>query len=101
MVLIDSGLTHNFISTRLTNLLQLLIKPTTAFTVRVHNGDKLKCRGKFENVQILVQEAPFSLTVYTLPILGLDLVLGIQWLEQLGTVECNWKNRTMAFNWRD
>lgn len=64
MVLIDSNSTHNFISTRLANLLQLPIETTAAFTVRVANGDKLTCRGKFKKVQILIQEIPFSLTVY-------------------------------------
>lgn len=101
VVLIDSGSTHNFISTGLANLLQLPIEPTTAFSVRVANGEKLTCQGKFEKVQILIQEIPFSLTVYALPITGLDMVLGIQWLEQLGTVECNWKSLTMAFNWEN
>ncbi|KAH9696704.1 hypothetical protein KPL71_023279 [Citrus sinensis] len=101
IVLIDSGSTHNFISTRLANLLKLLIIPTAAFPVKVANGEKLACQGKFEKIQILIQDISFSLTVYALPISGLDLVLGIQWLEELGTVECNWKSLTMNFNWNN
>ena len=101
IVLIDSGSTHNFISTRLANLLKLPIIPTAAFPVKVANGEKLACQGKFENIQILIQDIPFFLTVYALPISGLDLVLGIQWLEELGTVECNWKSLTMNFNWNN
>ena len=31
--------------------------------------------------------------------MGLDMVLGIQWLQQLGDVNCNWKNLTMKFHW--
>ena len=31
--------------------------------------------------------------------MGLDLVLGVHWLEQLGTVACNWKKLTMEFQW--
>ncbi|KAH9735040.1 hypothetical protein KPL71_017615 [Citrus sinensis] len=101
IVLIDSGSTHNFISTRLANVLKLPIVPTTAFPVKVANSEKLACQGKFENIQILIQDIPFSLMVYALPILGLDLVLGVQWLEELGTVECNWKSLTMNFNWNN
>lgn len=99
IVLIDSESTHNFISTKLANMLQLLIKPTTAFTVRVANGENLICQGKFEKVHILIQYVPFSLTVYSLPISGLDMVLGVQWLELLGLVVCNWKALTMVFEW--
>lgn len=87
IVLIDNGSTHNFINTRLANLLLLPIKLTAAFSVRVANREKLTCQGKFEKVQILIQDIPFSLTVYALPITRIYLVLGIQWLEKLGTVE--------------
>ena len=99
VVLIDSRSTHNFINTKLANMLRLAAKPTTAFSVRVANGDKLIRYEKFENVSILVQEIPFSLTVYSLPITGLEIVLGVQWLEMLGSVVCNWKSLTMEFSW--
>lgn len=54
MVLIDSESTHNFINTRLVNQLQLLITTTAAFSVRVANGEKLTCQGKFKKVQIII-----------------------------------------------
>ena len=43
IVLIDSGSTHNFISERLANALRIPVVPTASFTVRVANGEKLKC----------------------------------------------------------
>lgn len=101
VVLIDSGSTHNFISTRLANMLQLPIKPTAAFSVQISNGEKLTCQENFENVQVLIQDVLFSLTIYSLPITRLDMVLGIQWLEMLGSVVCNWKSFTMDFNWKN
>ena len=54
VILIDSGSTHNFINSRLANLLQLPIKPTTSFSVQVANGAKLTCQGMFEKVKILI-----------------------------------------------
>ncbi|KAH9801520.1 Integrase catalytic domain-containing protein [Citrus sinensis] len=48
MVLINNRSTHNFISTRLANQLQLPIKPTTTFFVQVVNSEKLTCQGKLE-----------------------------------------------------
>ena len=89
MVSINNRSTHNFISTRLANQLPLSIKPTTTFSVQVVNSEKLTCQGKFEKVQIVIQNVPILLTVYLLPITSLDMVLGIQWLELLGTVVCN------------
>lgn len=54
IVFIDSGSTHNFISSRMANMLRLPIVPTTGFSVRVANGETLTCTGKFEKVQILL-----------------------------------------------
>ena len=59
VVLIDSGSTHNFISTRMVDRLRLPVVPTETFTVRVANGAWLQCQGKFEKVQVLLQEIPF------------------------------------------
>jgi hypothetical protein len=101
VVLIDSGSTHNFMSTRMADLLRLPVVPTEAFTVRVANGARLQCQGKFEKVQVLLQGIPFSLTLYSLPLAGLDIVLGVQCLEMLGSVICNWRTLTMNFYWEN
>jgi hypothetical protein len=90
-VLIDNESTHNFISERIVNWLQLPVIPTKPFNVKVANGNPLKCQGRFESIQVLLQGIPFFLTLYALPLCGLDLVLRVQWLEQLGTVAFDWK----------
>jgi hypothetical protein len=100
-VLIDSGFTHNFISERIANWLHLPVIPTQPFNVKVANGNPLKCQGRFENIHVLLQGIPFMLTLHALPLCGLDLVLGVQWLEQLGTVACDWKKMTMEFMWNN
>ncbi|RVW24529.1 Transposon Ty3-I Gag-Pol polyprotein [Vitis vinifera] len=79
VALIDSGSTHNFISDRVAETLRLPVKPTTPFTVRVANGERLSCKGKYEKLTVNLQ--------------------GIQWLETLGSVVCDWKKRTMDFIW--
>jgi hypothetical protein len=91
VALIDICSTHNFISDRVTRHLQLPVVSTDPFKVRVANGEKLSCQGRFEQVPVNLQGIPFLLTLYALPIAGLDLVLGFQWLEMLGSVTCNWK----------
>ncbi|RVW35013.1 Retrovirus-related Pol polyprotein from transposon 17.6 [Vitis vinifera] len=101
VVLIDSGSTHNFISEKVADMLHLPVVPTKPFTVKVANGTPLKCQGRFEHVHVILQGIPFSLTLYSLPLTGLDLVLGVQWLEQLETVVCNWKKLTMEFQWEN
>ncbi|RVW31621.1 Transposon Tf2-11 polyprotein [Vitis vinifera] len=101
MVLIDSGSTHNFLSDKVARTLRLPVVPTKSFTVHVANGERLLCQGRFEKVPIDLQGIPFSLTCYSLPLAGLDMVLGIQWLKMLGSVVCNWQYLTMDFNWEN
>ncbi|XP_034707028.1 uncharacterized protein LOC117930485 [Vitis riparia] len=101
VVLIDSGSTHNFISECMANLLRLPVVLTKSFKVRVANGENLRCQGRFEEVQINLQGTIFSLTLYSLPLTGLDIVLGIQWLELLGSVVCDWRELTMEFMWEN
>ena len=76
-LIIDYYFTHNFISEKIMNLLQLLVEPIERFNVKVANRRLLKCKGRFEHVQILLQVIPFLLTLYSLPVISLDLVLGV------------------------
>lgn len=48
-----------------------------------------------------LQGTQFSLTCFSLRLIGLDLVLRVQWLEMLGSVVCNWKQMSMDFLWND
>jgi hypothetical protein len=77
------------------------VVPTETFTVQVANGESFKCRERFEEVSVDLQGIVFSLTLYSLPLTGLDVVLGIQWLEFLGSVVYDWKRMTMEFLWEN
>jgi hypothetical protein len=91
MVIIDNGLTHNFISNHLASMLRLPVIPTESFHVRVANGERLTCQGRYDKVQVELQGTTFYLIFFSLPLTGLNLVLGVHWLEMLGSVVCNWK----------
>lgn len=99
VILIDSDSTHNFISERVASLLKLLVFPTQAFSIKVANGNPMRCHGRFENVSVNIQGILFHLTLFALPLTDLDLVLGVQWLEALGAVMCDWSRMTMEFQW--
>ncbi|GJS45697.1 retrovirus-related pol polyprotein from transposon 17.6 [Tanacetum coccineum] len=80
VVLIDTG-THNFINEKVAEMLSIPVVPTKPFNVKVANGLPLSWQGRFENMEVLLQGIPFSLSLYYLPLIGLDMVLGVQWLE--------------------
>ncbi|XP_075659330.1 uncharacterized protein LOC142629260 [Castanea sativa] len=99
VVLSNNGSTHNFVDQKLTHLLGLAVMPITEFDVKVANEESLVYKERYEQVSITIQGFKISTTLYSLPLNGPDLVLGIQWLELLGPIECDWKKMTMKFLW--
>lgn len=75
VVLIDSGLTYNFTSECLPSMLMLLVVSAERFIVRVPNGEKLTCQRCFDKVLADLQGTKIYIKLFSLPLLGLDLVL--------------------------
>ena len=97
IILVDSGPTHNFIRRKVAELPRLPYTPMDAFNVKVENGKPLKCEGRFDDVAVNVQDAKFKVTFFELPLVGIDVVLGVQWLEELGIIVYHWKTLAMMF----
>ena len=101
VALIDSGATHNFIGEKEANRLGLKKTPTTPFNVRVADGHPLRCHGAYQKVAIELAGEIFIVDFYGLPLSGLDVVLGVSWLEKLGPILCDWKAQSMKFKWAE
>ncbi|XP_077233660.1 uncharacterized protein LOC143875969 [Tasmannia lanceolata] len=99
-VLIDSGSTHNFVREKIAHTLNWPILPTPPFKVRIGNGESLICTKKCVDVNLSLQHTEFSIDIFLLPIKGADVVLGIQWLAELGSIVTNYKLSTMEFQWK-
>lgn len=49
-------------------------------------------------VEMKIQGVLVSMDLFLIPLLGSNVVIGIQWLEKLGNIISNYKNLTMKFN---
>lgn len=98
VVMINPGATHNFISLEFVEELGIVVDDAAVFGVSLGNGDAIKGKGLCKNVELII-DGRISITVDMLPLeLGnLDIILGVQWLETLGTVINNWKTQVMQF----
>ncbi|OMP03036.1 Retroviral aspartyl protease [Corchorus olitorius] len=96
-VLIDSGSSHNLIQPRVAQFLNLAIEPALPFVVTVGNGDSLKCLGQVKSIAMAIQEHLFSLDFFLLNVFGADIILGIQWLAQLGPILADFSQLYMSF----
>jgi len=99
IALINSGSTHNFIGEKAVRGMNLKATTTKPFTVRVVNGMPLVCRSRYEAIPVVMGGVVFPVTLYALPLMGLDLAMGVQWLSTLGPTLCNWKEQTLQFHW--
>lgn len=88
-VLIDTGSTHNILQPRIANHLKLHTTLIPNFSVMVANGSKLQCSGLCPKVPITLQGKLFLIPFYLIPIEGVDVVLGMEWLRTLGPLMAN------------
>ncbi|CAA0843125.1 Unknown protein, partial [Striga hermonthica] len=96
-VLVDTGSSHNFICDKVPKDLKLKATRVELFDVRVANGERLRCHEYYREVPINLQGEIIKADLYALPIVGPEIVLGIQWLEGLGEVTTNYKKGIMEF----
>ncbi|XP_073152993.1 uncharacterized protein [Henckelia pumila] len=100
-VLIDTGSHNNFIQEGLVNLLGIPSSTTKRFRVYMGNGQHLWCDRMCSQVSLILQGHEFHIDLYVLPILGLDVVLGMQWLRTLGPCLHDHEALTMEFSWNN
>ncbi|XP_062104440.1 uncharacterized protein LOC133815643 [Humulus lupulus] len=99
-VLIDTGSHNNFIQEALVTQLHLECEDTKRFKVYMGNGNFLLCSKICKGVELILQGYSFLVDLYVLPICGLDIVLGMQWLQTLGPCIHDHKALTMEFTWQ-
>ena len=97
LVLIDSGASHNFISTKLVQRLKLTVEGKPAYSVKLGDGFRRSTHGYCENIVIKVENHTVTEKFYVFELGGVDVILGVAWLATLGDMEVNWKALTMSF----
>ncbi|KAL4361032.1 hypothetical protein GQ457_04G005470 [Hibiscus cannabinus] len=78
--------------------LKLKMEKRDQLRVTVADGSWLTTLGKCRAVKWQVQGLMFVADFLVLPIKNCDMVLGIQWLSQLGTIKWNFAKYKMGFN---
>ena len=97
IVLIDSGSTHNFIHRKLAKDLNCFVYPAPEFQVMIAYG-AINCSGKCNKINLTMGEYVMNSPMISIPMGGVDVVLGIQWLQSLGTMAFNFQEIFMKFS---
>jgi hypothetical protein len=98
-VLIDTGSNNNFIREAWVDKLGLSWVEAKRFKVYMGNQQYLLCNKKCTDVRLELQDHVFIVDLYLLPTLRFDIVLGMQWLRNLGPCIHDHNALTMEFQW--
>ncbi|PNX83132.1 retrotransposon-related protein, partial [Trifolium pratense] len=87
VVLIDSGASHNFLTTKLTSALGLPITSMAERKIKLGDGHKVVSKGVCEGVALMLGEMKVVVDALVLDLGGLDVILGVSWLSTLGKID--------------
>lgn len=100
VALVDTGSTNNFIDEREAERLGLTTLAGTGRNIRVGNADIIRSVGVIPGVPMVVgslaADERFDIDLHTLPLGGYNVVLGVEWLGNLGPVLFDFGRQTMA-----
>ena len=97
MVLIETRSTHNFLDSTMAKRLNIFTFPMPDMEVMVADGKKIEKVGKYHKVKLQIQDYNLESTFYIVPLRGVDVILGIQWLQTLGTYSANHPKQFIKF----
>nr|GLL33427.1 uncharacterized protein LOC109182641 [Ipomoea trifida] len=100
VVMVDSGASHNFISSHLTGMFEHPLEFTPKFSVRLGDGHRAESEGKFSQLPINLGPITVPVDCFVFPLGSVDVILGVAWLKKLGHVKANRARMTMDFKLR-
>ncbi|KAH0682422.1 hypothetical protein KY290_020987 [Solanum tuberosum] len=100
LIFVESGSTHNFVVDSIVEEHNILVEMVPTFGVQIGNGDIIRCNKVCRNLQIQLTGFTITQDYYPFAIGGADVVFGIKWLASLNTIQANWKDMLIIFNWQ-
>ncbi|KAJ4817820.1 polyprotein [Rhynchospora pubera] len=97
LALIDSGSTHSFVNPDVLHSQSIQVSKNNPMSVMVANGNKmitdLECKG----LKFSLQGHEFQKDMRVLNVTGYDLILGLDWLTELGPMLIDWNKGSLKF----
>lgn len=101
LVLVDSGVTHNFIAPQVVQSLGLKIDHSKRIPVKLGDGHRVFNGGKCSGVPLQVNDLTIVVEAFVLDLRGMDIILEVAWLQSLGKIIMDYREMTMSFTLQD
>lgn len=96
VVLVDSGSSASFLAASLVSQLPQLQHTPMAASVKVANGQIVKCVSAILGCQFSLGIHQFQHDLRVLPLESYDLILGMDWLELYSPMQIHWKAKWLS-----
>lgn len=97
-ILIDSGSTHNFLDIEMAKQLRCSLQSIPSQAVTVADGNHLACQHMCPGFSWKFQGHKFTTDAMLISLGSCDMVLGIQWLRTLGSINWDFNKLEMVFS---
>lgn len=98
-ILIDGGSSLNWMKLSLGKEMQLEFYEQEPITVNLANGDTITSSLKCNDLKWKCNGHTFSTQVWLMELKDWDIILGVEWLSQLGNLHCNYAEQSLKFLW--
>lgn len=97
VILIDSGATGNFVSSKFASTAKLALKAGPPSTASLANGQPQDASGVVCGVAVRIGSYTDRMSFNVTELSGYDVILGMPWLEQYD-VKPDWRGKSVTFN---
>lgn len=101
LLLIDSGATHNFISHELVAAMGWGVANTTPLQIKLGDGAKTQAQGECKGVLVDIGQMKVEIDALLFDLDGIDIVLGMAWLNSTGSMWVDWPKQLMRFRFNN
>ncbi|KAJ4810364.1 polyprotein [Rhynchospora pubera] len=95
--LVDSGSTHSFVNPEVLHSQSFLVSKNTPMAVMVANGNKMVTDLECKALKFSIQGHEFQKDMRVLDVKGYDLILGLDWLTEMGPMMVDWGTGSIEF----
>ncbi|XP_075095483.1 uncharacterized protein LOC142173741 [Nicotiana tabacum] len=99
-ILIDGGSTHNFVDSNFAIKMGWHIETYRPQNVSVADGSIVQVSQICRRIEWLMQRAVYTSDFLLFPIGSSDMVLGVQWLFELGDIKFNYRKLSLEFEYQ-
>lgn len=98
--MIDGGSSKNLINSQICQDLNIITQSQEPVNILLANGDTITSQVVCPELKWIWNGVEFIVVAQVVDMKDSQMILGVEWLSQLGDFSCNYHDHTMQFQWK-